>query len=72
MGGGFEHAIVATGSRPLRIPVPPVDPRLAIEMGADAEDAALTIHPHPTLSETVGIAAEVATATASDLPPKRG
>ena len=32
---------------------------LAIEMGADAEDIALTIHPHPTLSETVGFAAEI-------------
>jgi dihydrolipoamide dehydrogenase len=45
---------------------------LAIEMGADAEDLALTIHPHPTLSETVGLAAEVATGTVTDLPPKRG
>ena len=32
---------------------------LAIEMGADAEDIGLTVHPHPTLSETVGLAAEV-------------
>jgi dihydrolipoamide dehydrogenase len=45
---------------------------LAIEMGADAEDVALTIHPHPTLAETVGLAAEVATGTVTDLPPKRG
>jgi len=44
---------------------------LAIEMGADAEDVALSIHPHPTLSETVGLAAEVATGTVTDLPPKR-
>jgi dihydrolipoamide dehydrogenase len=43
----------------------------AIELGSDAEDVALTIHPHPTLSETVGIAAEVALGTATDLPPKR-
>jgi dihydrolipoamide dehydrogenase len=43
----------------------------AIEMGADAEDIALTIHPHPTLSETVGIAAEVALGTATDLPARR-
>jgi dihydrolipoamide dehydrogenase len=28
-------------------------------MGADADDLALTVHPHPTLSETVGLAAEV-------------
>ena len=40
---------------------------LAIEMGADAEDIALTIHPHPTLSETVGFAAEIAEGTITDL-----
>ncbi|MDP9345366.1 MAG: dihydrolipoyl dehydrogenase [Actinomycetota bacterium] len=45
---------------------------LAIEMGADAEDLALTVHPHPTLSETVGLAAEVAAGIATDLPPVRG
>jgi dihydrolipoamide dehydrogenase len=39
----------------------------AIEMGANAEDLALTIHPHPTLSETVGLAAEVAAGTVTDL-----
>jgi dihydrolipoamide dehydrogenase len=43
----------------------------ALEMGADAEDLALTIHPHPTLSETIGMAAEVALGTITDLPPKR-
>lgn len=40
---------------------------LAIEMGADAEDIALTIHPHPTLSETVAMAAEAAAGTLTDL-----
>ena len=40
---------------------------LAIELGADAEDLALTIHPHPTLSETVGMAAEVAHGSITDL-----
>ena len=40
---------------------------LAIEMGADPEDLALTIHPHPTLSETVGFAAEMAAGTITDL-----
>ena len=45
---------------------------LAIEMGAVAEDLALTIHPHPTLSESLGIAAEVFLGTATDLyVPKR-
>ena len=43
----------------------------ALEMGADAEDLALTIHPHPTLSETVGFAAEMATGTITDLMAKR-
>ena len=40
---------------------------LAIEMGADAEDLSLTIHPHPTLGETVGLSAEVFTKTITDL-----
>jgi len=44
---------------------------LAIEAGLDAEDIALTIHPHPTLSETVGFAAEQAEGTITDLMPKR-
>lgn len=40
---------------------------LALEMGTDAEDLSLTVHPHPTLSETVGLAAEVFTGTITDL-----
>jgi dihydrolipoamide dehydrogenase len=44
---------------------------LAIEMGADAEDIGRTIHPHPTLSESVGFTAEVYTGTVTDLPPPR-
>jgi dihydrolipoamide dehydrogenase len=40
---------------------------LAIEMGADATDISLTIHPHPTLSETVGLAAESFEGTLTDL-----
>ena len=44
---------------------------LALEMGADAEDIGLTIHPHPTLSETVFFGAEMAEGTITDLmPPK--
>jgi dihydrolipoamide dehydrogenase len=45
---------------------------LAIEMGADAEDISLTVHPHPTLGETFGMAAEVFEGTITDLyvPPK--
>lgn len=46
---------------------------LAIEMGADLEDLALTIHPHPTLSESVMLSAEVVNATITDLYiPKKG
>ncbi len=44
---------------------------LAIEMGADAVDIGKTIHPHPTLGETVGMAAEVAHGSCTDLPPMR-
>ena len=40
---------------------------LALEMGADAEDIGLTIHPHPTLSETFNFAAEMAEGTITDL-----
>jgi dihydrolipoamide dehydrogenase len=40
---------------------------LAIEMGCDVEDISLTIHPHPTLSETVAMAAEVFEGTITDL-----
>ncbi|MBE7199315.1 MAG: dihydrolipoyl dehydrogenase, partial [Parafilimonas terrae] len=42
---------------------------LAIEMGADAIDIGRTIHPHPTLGETVGLAAEAALGLCTDLPP---
>jgi dihydrolipoamide dehydrogenase len=44
---------------------------LAIEMGADAHDLGLTIHPHPTLSETVCFAAEVKEGTITDLYIKK-
>jgi dihydrolipoamide dehydrogenase len=44
---------------------------LAIEMGADATDIGKTIHPHPTLGESVGMAAEVAEGVCTDLPPVR-
>jgi len=40
---------------------------LAVEMGADAADVSLTIHPHPTLSETIGFAAEAHEGTLTDL-----
>ncbi|KAF1852556.1 hypothetical protein Lal_00037290 [Lupinus albus] len=44
---------------------------LAIEMGADAVDIGKTIHPHPTLGESLGMAAEVAEGHCTDLPPQR-
>jgi dihydrolipoamide dehydrogenase len=44
---------------------------LAIEMGADAVDIGKTIHPHPTLGESLGLAAEAAEGTCTDLPPAR-
>jgi dihydrolipoamide dehydrogenase len=44
---------------------------LAIEMGADATDIGKTIHPHPTLGESVGMAAELYEGVCTDLPPQR-
>ena len=44
---------------------------LAIEMGCDAVDIGSTIHPHPTLGESIGMAAEVANGTCTDLPPQK-
>ena len=44
---------------------------LAIEMDATVEDIALTIRPHPTLGESIGMAAEVAEGSCTDLPPQK-
>ena len=44
---------------------------LALEMGADAQDIALTVHPHPTLSETVAFSAELVDGSITDLMPPR-
>jgi dihydrolipoamide dehydrogenase len=44
---------------------------LAIEMGADEVDIGKTIHPHPTLGESIGLAAEAAHGSCTDLPPAR-
>ena len=44
---------------------------LAVEMGADATDIGKTIHPHPTTSESVGMAAELYEGVCTDLPPQR-
>jgi len=44
---------------------------LAIEMGADEVDIGKSIHPHPTLGESIGMAAEIAHGTCTDVPPQR-
>ena len=44
---------------------------LAIEMGADITDIGKTVHPHPTLGESIGMAAEVAHGSCTDVPPAR-
>ena len=62
IGGG----IVGTGAGDLISEV-----ALAIEMGADALDIGKTIHPHPTLGESIGMAAEVWEGVCTDLPPMK-
>lgn len=44
---------------------------LAIEMGADPVDIGKTIHPHPTLGEIIGMAAEIAQCSCTDVPPQK-
>ena len=44
---------------------------LAIELGAEKTDIALTIHPHPTLGETIGLSAELSLGSCTDLPPTK-
>jgi dihydrolipoamide dehydrogenase len=62
VGGG----IVGTGAGDLISEI-----ALAVEMGADATDIGKTIHPHPTLSESVGMSAELFEGVCTDLPPQR-
>jgi dihydrolipoamide dehydrogenase len=62
LGGG----IVGTGAGDLISEI-----ALAVEMGADATDIGKTIHPHPTLSESVGMAAEVYEGVCTDMPPQK-
>jgi dihydrolipoamide dehydrogenase len=62
IGGG----IVGTGAGDLISEL-----ALAVEMGADATDIGKTIHPHPTLSESVGMAAELFEGVCTDLPPQK-
>ena len=44
---------------------------IRIEMGADAVDIGKTIHPHPTLGESIGMAAEIAHGSCTDVPPAK-
>jgi dihydrolipoamide dehydrogenase len=62
VGGG----IVGTGAGDLISEI-----ALAVEMGADATDIGKTIHPHPTLGESVGMAAEAFEGVCTDLPPQK-
>jgi dihydrolipoamide dehydrogenase len=62
LGGG----IVGTGAGDLVSEL-----ALAVEMGADATDIGKTIHPHPTLSESIGMAAELFEGVCTDMPPQR-
>jgi dihydrolipoamide dehydrogenase len=62
LGGG----IVGTGAGDLISEI-----ALAVEMGADATDIGKTIHPHPTLSESIGMSAEAFEGVCTDLPPQR-
>jgi len=62
LGGG----IVGTGAGDLISEL-----ALAVEMGADATDIGKTIHPHPTVSESIGMAAEAFEGVCTDLPPQR-
>jgi dihydrolipoamide dehydrogenase len=62
VGGG----IVGTGAGDLISEL-----ALAVEMGADATDIGKTIHPHPTLSESVGMGAELFEGVCTDMPPQK-
>jgi dihydrolipoamide dehydrogenase len=62
LGGG----IVGTGAGDLISEL-----ALAVEMGADATDIGKTIHPHPTLSESVGMGAELYEGVCTDMPPQK-
>ncbi len=62
LGGG----IVGTGAGDLVSEL-----ALAVEMGADATDIGKTIHPHPTVSESIGMAAEAFEGVCTDLPPQK-
>jgi dihydrolipoamide dehydrogenase len=62
-----SHQIIGTGIVGTNAGELIAEAVLALEMGADIEDIALTVHPHPTLSETFNFAAEMAEGTITDL-----
>ncbi|MDH5394586.1 MAG: dihydrolipoyl dehydrogenase, partial [Gammaproteobacteria bacterium] len=62
-----EHRIIGAGIVGPNAGELIAEATLALEMGADVEDLALTVHPHPTLSETINFAAEVAEGTCTDI-----
>jgi dihydrolipoamide dehydrogenase len=64
--GGEPH-----GHRPSKLRGHVAEVCFAIEMGADVVDIAKTIHPHPTLGESIGMAAEIAHGTCTDVPAAR-
>jgi len=65
------HRVVGAGVVGLNAGELVAEAVLAMEMGVDAKELSLTIHPHPTLAETLGLAAEAAEGTITDLLPAR-
>ena len=70
VGGAFAESSMSRGG-PVHAGDMIGEIALAIEMGADAVDMSKIIHPHPTLGESIGMAAEVAHGSCTDLPPIR-
>jgi dihydrolipoyl dehydrogenase len=71
VGGSDSHRLLGAGIVGVNAGELIAETVLGIEMGADAEDIALSIHPHPTLTETVMFAAELEEGTVTDLLPRR-
>jgi dihydrolipoamide dehydrogenase len=70
-GGGAGKVISIDESDNESCPPMLATRRRAAQMGAHAIDIGKTIHPHPTLGESIGMAAEVAHGSCTDLPPAR-
>jgi dihydrolipoamide dehydrogenase len=67
VGGDSDHRLLGAGVVGVNAGDLIAEAVLALEMGANAEDIALTVHPHPTLSETIALAAELEDGTITDL-----